>query len=135
LSDEDKLELYHRQVAMLASETHDADATLNRLGARFRELKLTTEPLADARKWAAHALAAPLLAVREGLGPLGEVAAELVCLDDHGRLTTTRTQLVASILHMHLNRLFRRAPRMQEMVVYDHLRRFALSRLKRNRPA
>jgi thiopeptide-type bacteriocin biosynthesis protein len=54
---------------------------------------------------------------------------ELQCLSRDGRLTTAYDNIVQSLLHMHLNRVFADEPRQHERVVYDFLHQLNRSRL------
>jgi len=59
---------------------------------------------------------------------LAPVVAELKCRARAGRLSVPLTDLAASYLHMHANRLLRSAQRAQELVLYDFLARLYDSR-------
>ncbi len=66
-------------------------------------------------------------------GRLESIRSELERALEAGELTKSISELAGSYVHMHLNRLLRRAANAQEMVLYDFLGRAYDSRIARNR--
>jgi hypothetical protein len=63
---------------------------------------------------------------------LVSVLAELKACAQTGRLSVRLTDLAASYLHMHANRMLRSAQRAQELVLYDFLARLYQAQAARN---
>jgi thiopeptide-type bacteriocin biosynthesis protein len=71
----------------------------------------------------AHPLEPGLAILRERSARQCPVGAELERLERTGRLTTPRTLIAVSHVHMHLNRLLRSSNSAQELVIADFLAR------------
>ena len=110
---------------------HRADVNLERqLGEKYRAERLAIEQLLapGAEHPYAHGLAA--LAARSRA-----IAPSAAALRGAGELTVSHDHLVASLVHMHANRLLHAAARAQELVLYDLLERVYRSRVARARRA
>jgi thiopeptide-type bacteriocin biosynthesis protein len=128
-----KLTLMRNLRASFARE-FNADARFERqLDAKFRAERASLMSLFDAAQEAEHPLAPGLSLLRERSLPMMKVVAQLKELEAQKTLTTTLTDLAASYLHMHANRMLRGAARNQELVMYDFLRRIYESQEARQR--
>jgi thiopeptide-type bacteriocin biosynthesis protein len=99
------------------------NTTRGRIGKRFRRERATLERLLDPNTDEPRSLAPGLQILRERSRALTPITDELARLESKKRLTTPRTSLAASLLHMHLNRLLRGNNTAQEAVIYDFLTR------------
>jgi thiopeptide-type bacteriocin biosynthesis protein len=70
-------------------------------------------------------------ALRARSGAIHPVAAALRRLDTRGQLASPLTQILASLTHMHVNRVLRQSSARQEQGLYDFLFRFHESQLAR----
>jgi thiopeptide-type bacteriocin biosynthesis protein len=112
----------------------EPDAALRQLlTARFRGERAGIEELLDPDRGAAGPYAPGLEVLQHRSAALREPVAALVALARSGDLTVSLTELIASLVHMHLNRLLRGAAKAHETVLYDYLRRVYQSRIARGR--
>ncbi len=132
-----RLALVRRLRAGRAGERR-ADVHLERqLGEKYRKLRGAIEgliapalqPALERDDPSARGFAA-LAGRSRAIAP---VSSALRALAAAGRLTVRLDQLVASLIHMHANRLLHAAARAQELVLYDMLDRFYTSREARAR--
>ena len=100
-----------------------------KLGAKFRELRSAIELALKSERQPSHLNfeAAQLLEIRKG--HLAACAKTIDQLLSESRLEVPRAELVASYIHMFLNRFLRSKQRMQEMVIYDLLHQYYKSML------
>lgn len=73
-----------------------------------------------------------LIARRNGAA---ELVAEFRCLADEDMLVTSLNEIIQSLVHMTLNRVFLINPREHELVVYDFLRRYLLAEQAKQKSA
>jgi lantibiotic biosynthesis protein len=78
-----------------------------------------------------HPLAGSMAALDRRSAQLAPIIAELRALESRGELTARLDDLVASYIHMFVNRLIRSDARRHELVLYDLLHRLTVSRLAR----
>jgi thiopeptide-type bacteriocin biosynthesis protein len=78
-----------------------------------------------------HPLAGSIAALERRSAQLAPLVAELHALEMRGALAARVDDLVASYIHMFVNRLMRSDARRHELVLYDLLHRLTLSRLAR----
>jgi thiopeptide-type bacteriocin biosynthesis protein len=78
-----------------------------------------------------HPLAGNIAALERRSAKLAPLVAELRALELRGELTARLDELVASAIHMFVNRLIRSDARRHELVLYDLLHRLTVSRLAR----
>jgi len=77
---------------------------------------------------------APILDILENVSvKLKPIADILLDIEEHGQLQVSRDNLLASYIHMLMNRLFKSKNRLNEMVCYDFLFRIYKSRVARNK--
>jgi thiopeptide-type bacteriocin biosynthesis protein len=103
------------------------------IGARFRRERLALEALLDRSADAESPFAEALACLRQRSQRVQAAVAALTAAEDAGRLTQSRSQLAASYLHMHANRMFASAARAQELVLYDFLERLYQGQQARTR--
>jgi thiopeptide-type bacteriocin biosynthesis protein len=120
---EQRLALVTRLRAGYGAE-HGAGLTVERqLGMRFRTERAALAQLLAAAPDGDHPLAPGLAVLARRSADLAPVVARLGALEARGRLTVPRADLVASLLHMHANRLLLAQQRAQELVLNDLLAR------------
>jgi thiopeptide-type bacteriocin biosynthesis protein len=93
------------------------------IGKRFRQERAALGRLLNPNTDEPSSLAPGLEILGERSRALQPIGDELARLDSEERLTTPRTSIAASLLHMHLNRLLRGNNTAQEAVIYDFLTR------------
>ena len=101
------------------------------LSRRYREQRSGLERVLAARAEPPAALAPSLAALRRRSASIRLVAAELRCLAQTGRLSTTMLDFAMSCAHMHVNRVLRSGQRAQELVLYEFLDRLYSSQAAR----
>ena len=101
------------------------------LAQRLRETGNELYDLVTAGVGPDHPLAAGMAALDRRSANLAPLVAELRALESRGELTARLDDLVASYIHMFVNRLIRSDARRHELVLYDLLHRLTLSRLAR----
>ena len=72
--------------------------------------------------------------LRERSRALAPIGRELGMLAAEGRLTSSRSDVASSLLHMHLNRLLRGDNTAQELVICDFLARLYEGKTRCARP-
>jgi thiopeptide-type bacteriocin biosynthesis protein len=111
------------------AEEHRADTRLERqLGATFRKERLELESL---MKNGSERFSAGCRAFATRSQRLGEVMARLRSASSAGELTCSLSEIAASYLHMHANRMLRSDQRAHEMALYDFLSRLYQSETAR----
>jgi thiopeptide-type bacteriocin biosynthesis protein len=115
---------YGRQLQIDAGLEHQ-------LSARYRDVRHAVEPLVAAAGAPGQAEAPGGGIFSARTARIAPYVAELKHRERAGRLSQSLCQLVASFVHMHLNRLLQSAARAQELVIYDCLQRCYTSRLAR----
>ena len=100
-----------------------------KIGLRYREEKLDLEALLAGEgptnvEPAMHLFRERSVSIRRSASRLRKLSGE-------GALLRSLEEIVASLAHMHANRLLRSSARAQEMVIYDLLSRLYLAREKR----
>jgi thiopeptide-type bacteriocin biosynthesis protein len=101
------------------------------VGDKYREERRGLELLLDGSE-DSTALASSIASIlRRRSERLLPIAGALRILEQEGRLERPLTDMAASYVHMHVNRLLPSAHRAQEMVLYDFLRRLYESQLAR----
>jgi thiopeptide-type bacteriocin biosynthesis protein len=134
------LELGARRLVMknvrdsFAKEFRVEGALRRQLGEKFRQERAALQELFDPAREAESPLAPGLAILRERSQAQAEVVSELRAAEAAGRLSTPITELAASYLHMHANRMLRSAARAQELVLYDWLHRIYDAKAARLRP-
>jgi thiopeptide-type bacteriocin biosynthesis protein len=111
------------------AEEHRADVRLDRqLGATFRKERLELEALMKngSERFSAGCRAFAVRAER-----LRDVMARLRSASSAGELTCSLSEIAASYLHMHANRMLRSQQRAHELVLYDFLARLYQSETAR----
>jgi thiopeptide-type bacteriocin biosynthesis protein len=101
------------------------------LAQRLRETGNELYDLVTAGVGPDHPLAAGMAALDRRSAHLAPLVAELRALESRGELTARPDDLVASYIHMFVNRLIRSDARRHELVLYDLLHRLTVSRLAR----
>lgn len=118
----DKRALYTRMRDSFGAEVGMDTAFQKRLGDKFRRHRAEIEAVLGAPD--PDGPYGPGLAAfarrSEAIRPL---AAELAALRARGELAVSVPELAQSYIHMHANRMLAAAPRQQELVLYDLLRR------------
>src|SRR5262249_9768553 len=99
------------------------DAFWRQLGQKLRKERVAVEALLDPTRDAASPFAPGFAILRERSERLAPVARELRELEAAGELSRPLSELAASFVHMHANRLLRSAQRAQECVLYYDLDR------------
>jgi thiopeptide-type bacteriocin biosynthesis protein len=134
LDEEARLRLLEDLRARFAREFEaDGDFT-GALGERLRTYRKELEPLVVPGDDVPDELLPGVEALRVRSERMRAPLDELWALEAAGKLAVTRASLAASLVHMHLNRLVRSAPRAHELVLYDFLVRLYRSRLARRSP-
>jgi thiopeptide-type bacteriocin biosynthesis protein len=110
---------FHREFRIGQKQRH-------RLGEKFRRERASIE---EALARSANPWCRAVLEQRSGR--IAEPVARLRELAAAGRLAASVEEIVASLVHLHVNRLLRSAQRLQEVVLYDFLARGHESRLAR----
>jgi thiopeptide-type bacteriocin biosynthesis protein len=114
----------------------NADKLLHvKLGAKFRANRRDFERIIDGGAGEDEELRRGVDILTERSERMAPVVAELTALSKAGRLTAGLPTLVASYIHMFVNRLLRSQHRRQEYVLYDFLNRIYDSRQARLVPA
>jgi thiopeptide-type bacteriocin biosynthesis protein len=114
-----------------AAEFHAGAEFKHQSGNKFRAQRQSLEALLDLVPGGDDWFAGDLAVLRRRSERLAPVMAELQACARAGRLSVPLTELAASYLHMHANRLLRSAHRAQELVLYDFLSRLYESRAAR----
>jgi lantibiotic biosynthesis protein len=107
------------------------------LGERYRARKADIERVMTMTGTPAHeddALAHAIAAIERRTARSAPVLAELRARDAAGQLRPTLRGMAWSLVHMHVNRLMHASQRAQELVIYDFLRRWHMSR-RAHKPA
>lgn len=102
-----------------------------KLGERFRRERGLLGQLVDQTGQGPVGYGPGLEVLAARSAALRPLALELADLDRAGRLTVGRTEIAASLLHMHLNRLLRGDNIAQEAVICDYLARLYDADVKR----
>jgi thiopeptide-type bacteriocin biosynthesis protein len=103
----------------------------NQVGRRHRTERSNLAALFEPDPDPGGPLGEGIRALRDRSRRIAPVAGELRRLAEAGGLTEPITDLAASLLHMHVNRLLRSAQRAQELVLYELLDRTYSSRAAR----
>jgi thiopeptide-type bacteriocin biosynthesis protein len=93
------------------------------LGARFRRERTSLEALLAPALDAEHPLAPGGAIFAERSARQRPLAAELRAGVATGRISLSMSDLAASLVHMHINRILRASARANELVIYDFLKR------------
>jgi len=101
------------------------------LGDKFRGERRELTRLLDGERDDEDALRPGLAVLARRSVDIAPIAAELSSLAREGRLTTELPTIVASHIHMFVNRLMRSQHKRQEFVLYDYLDRIYDSRMAR----
>ncbi len=127
-----RLEVMSLASAALAGEFSLGAATDNQLSQRYRDRRSTIDRLlgGDPASILGAVIHRELLEHRERLRPHGEAMQALLA---SGKLAAPLPAIVASLVHMHVNRLLRADARAQEYVMYDSARRHYRAALGRAR--
>jgi lantibiotic biosynthesis protein len=113
---------------------HAVDIKVERqLGQRYRTERQSLVQLLAAAPDSDHPLAPGLAVLAQRSAALAPVVARLRALEAGGQLTTPLPEILASLLHMHANRLLLAHHRAQELVLNDFLARHYTSEQARSR--
>lgn len=124
LSFDDKRKVVTDMRDQLGSEV-GMDTDFQRLlGEKFRKHRADVEAIVSGTDVPADPFGPGLAAIDRRSAAIRPLAAELHRLRDAGRLTQTIPALATSYMHMHVNRIMAAAPRSQELLLYDLLRRY-----------
>jgi thiopeptide-type bacteriocin biosynthesis protein len=115
-----------------AAEFHANPEFEHQLAARFRKERKSLESLVYPTAAADAALATGVEVLRHRSRELAPVMTDLLACAQASRLSVPLTDLAASYLHMHANRMLRSAHRAQELVLYDFLARLYQSQSARS---
>jgi thiopeptide-type bacteriocin biosynthesis protein len=118
-----RIEVLRRARTAFGAEHRVDKAFEGKLGMRFRPERTALEALLAAPVGADHPLGPGFEALATRSMRLRAICAELRARERAGRLTVSVTELAASVLHMHCNRLLPASQRMHELVLYDWLLR------------
>ena len=100
------------------------DKTLKRqLDEKYRRYRADIERILDPAQDQQHELHTLINILRERSAAMMQLAAEILYLQETGRLQVPLANLLASYLHMMINRIALADARKQEMVMYDFLAR------------
>jgi thiopeptide-type bacteriocin biosynthesis protein len=124
-------EVLGRLRAMFATEFHSDGNLRRQLGDRYRQERAALEALLGPGASAEGVLAPGLHILGRRSRQWAPVMAALKDRAAAEQLSQPLTELAASYLHMHANRLLRSAQRAQELVLYDFLARLYESRVAR----
>ncbi len=115
---------HHVDKSHVRQAVRDASVLFERhVGQRFRQLRATLEACLRASPAAFSALSEAFSALDRRSAKLLPLARELHALEAAGELATSLSELAASLVHMHINRVLRSAHRAQELLIYDYLGR------------
>jgi thiopeptide-type bacteriocin biosynthesis protein len=114
-----------------AKEFRADEHFIGQLGDRFRKERKNLEALLDPARDAENSLWPGIEVLQRRSLQWASTMIELKAGAQAGRLSVPLTELAASYMHMHANRLLRSAQRAQEMVIYDFLARLYESQLAR----
>jgi thiopeptide-type bacteriocin biosynthesis protein len=103
------------------------------LGEKYRPQKLELESLLDRSNDERSPYAVGFEILRRRGERIADVCQTLRAAEAGGKLTTSLRELAFSYVHMHANRMFHVAPRIQELVMYDFLKRLYDSSAARSR--
>jgi thiopeptide-type bacteriocin biosynthesis protein len=120
--------------AWLGQELRMDEALEHQLGARYRQERGRIEAALGGGRHQEAELAAARAVLEARSQALAPEVQRLHELAAAGRLTVPLSELAASFIHMHVNRLLRSAWRSQELVLYDFLLRHRRSQAARRRP-
>jgi thiopeptide-type bacteriocin biosynthesis protein len=113
---------------------HAVDVKVERqLGQRFRTERPAIARLLAAAPEGDHPLAAGIAVLARRSVALAPAVARLRAVQERGQLTQDRRGILASLLHMHANRLLLAQHRAQELVLHDLLARHYTSERARAR--
>ncbi|MDX3775587.1 lantibiotic dehydratase [Chromatiaceae bacterium AAb-1] len=132
-----KLQLISELRHKFGQEFQEHAQLRNQLGKKYRELNIYIEQDFNSRRQndTHEPSVQQLLDVRQHYVQLLQpVTGQLLQLQHQGHLTCSQDTLLASLLHMLNNRIFKAYGREQEFVVYDFLRRRYLSEQARIQP-
>jgi len=104
---------------------------IGQLGDRFRKERKNLEALLDTARESESPLWPGIEVLQHRSAQWASTMTELKAGAQAGRLSAPLTELAASYMHLHANRLLRSAQRSQEMVIYDFLARLYESQLAR----
>ena len=102
------------------------------LGAKYRATAEVLPALCDPNFEPNENLYAGVAAFQARSEQIRPVVNELKELERSGRLTTSPTNMLRDLIHMHVNRILRAAQPAEEFVLYDFLSRFYKSQLSRH---
>jgi class I lanthipeptide synthase len=124
----EKLTLTERLRDEFAAE-YRSDANLTRqIAERFRKERSNLEPLLNSPEDEDHPLGPGFVILRQRSERIAPLVEELTSLNEEGRLSVPLSELAASHVHMHVNRLLRSEHRAHELVIHDFLARLYRSR-------
>jgi thiopeptide-type bacteriocin biosynthesis protein len=127
----DKLGLYTAMRDRLGAERGMTTAMQKELGVAFRRERDALASLLSGR--ADDVLSEGVAALEQRSEALRPLAAELASLFAKGELAVPIPELARSFVHMHANRMLAISPRMQELALYDMLRRHHAAEHARSR--
>ena len=124
-----------KQARLAFGQEFRADTTYlkHQLGDKFRKERKSLTALLDRAGDEESPLQPGLLALDRRSERLAPIIADLKAREQAGGLSRPLTELAASYIHMHANRLLRSAQRAQELVIYDFLNRIYESEAARKR--
>ena len=118
----------------LGQEYKEDSALRIQLGGKYRNERSSIEAIMDESSYNSAPLRTCLAALRKRSERAVRTLQQFM---DHGYDRTLRCslkQLVANVVHMHVNRLLQSSQRFQEYILYDFLRRFFISQVKKSGP-
>jgi thiopeptide-type bacteriocin biosynthesis protein len=121
-----------RQRESFGREFRAGGALRGAIGDRFRKERAALTALLDPANDAGSPLAPGLRILAERSRRVAPVAAKLRAAEQEGRLGREVAAIARSLVHMHVNRMLRSAPRAQELVLYDFLTRLYDAQLARH---
>jgi len=130
---EAKFRIVERARHSFATEFRANVGLTRSLGAKYRRESKSLETLLDPANDSGNPLASAIAVLRRRSERIAPVAAALRTTEREHRLWRPITDLAASYLHMHANRILRAEARRQELVLYDLLARLYESRIARAR--
>jgi thiopeptide-type bacteriocin biosynthesis protein len=128
-----KLEVVSYGKAKLIHMLQASPVLDRQLGAAYRKERTSVEALIDPANDATSDLAEPIALLHWRSTRLAPWVHELRARELAGQLTQTVAELAWSFVHMFTNRMLRRAPLAQELVLYDWLSRAYQSAFARER--
>jgi lantibiotic biosynthesis protein len=120
---DDRLMLVRRRAAEIAADRGWSDGARGRIGRRFRQERALLEQLLEPESATKTGLELGLAVLGERSSAIEPLGVELARLEGRGRLTTSLSDVAASLVHMHLNRLLRGDNTAQEAVICNFLAR------------